>query len=194
MLGQEQSGHIKEVGYELYQQMLEDAVIALKAGLVEPVEETWSPSITMGAPVTIPQDYVEDLTLRLQLYRRLSTMNSDEEIETFGAEMIDRFGPMPEEVRQLIQLVSIKALCRKAHVEKVDAGPKGVIIAFRDNSFANPNGLVRYVAQQGADAKVRPDMRIVFMRDFEGVQARLAGTQVILRALAGLAEGKKKGA
>ena len=194
LLGQEQSGHIKEVGYELYQQMLEDAVIALKAGLVEPVEETWSPSITMGAPVTIPQDYVEDLTLRLQLYRRLSTMDSDEEIETFGAEMIDRFGPMPGEVRQLMQLVSIKALCRKAHVEKVDAGPKGVIIAFRDNSFANPAGLVRYVAGQGTDAKVRPDMRIVFMRDFEGVQARLAGTQVILRALAGLAEGKKKAA
>ena len=82
-------------------------------------------------------------------------------------------------------------MCRKAHVAKVDAGPKGVIVAFRDNSFANPNGLVRYVAQQGSDAKVRPDMRIVFMRDFEAVEARLTGTQVILRALAGLAAGKK---
>ena len=163
---------------------------ALKAGLVEPVEETWSPSITMGAPVTIPETYVEDLTLRLQLYRRLADMEDDEEIENFGAEMIDRFGPMPEEVRQLMKLVSIKALCRKAHVEKVEAGPKGVIIAFRDNSFANPSGLVRYVAQQGPEARVRPDQRIVFMRDFAAVPARLDGTQVILRALAGLA-GKK---
>ena len=140
--------------------------------------------------MTIPEDYIADLTLRLQIYRRLSTLESEEEIETFGAELIDRFGAMPEEVRQLLQLVSIKALCRRAHVEKVDAGPRGVIIAFRGNSFVNPQGLVRYVGQQGRDAKVRPDMRIVFIRDFEEKAARLEGTRVILRALAGLAEKK----
>ena len=190
LLGDEQSGHIKEVGYELYQQMLEDAVTALKAGIEEPAEETWSPNITIGAPVTIPEDYVADLTLRLSLYRRLSTMDTDDEIETFAAEMIDRFGPMPPEVQQLMKLMSIKALCRKAHVEKVDAGPKGVIVAFRDNSFANPAGLVKYVAQQGSEAKVRPDMKIVFIRDFETVDERLEGTRVIMRALVGIA-GKK---
>ena len=190
LLGDEQSGHIKEVGYELYQQMLEDAVTALKAGLEEPAEEAWSPNITMGAPVTIPEDYVSDLTLRLSLYRRLSTMDTDEDIETFAAEMIDRFGPMPPEVQQLMKLMSIKAMCRKAHVEKVDAGPKGVIVSFRDNSFANPAGLVRFVAQQGSEAKVRPDMKIVFIRDFDSVDDRLEGTRVILRTLVGIA-GKK---
>jgi transcription-repair coupling factor (superfamily II helicase) len=190
LLGDEQSGHIKEVGYELYQQMLEDAVTALKAGIEEPAEEAWSPNITIGAPVTIPEDYVADLTLRLSLYRRLSTMDTDEEIETFAAEMIDRFGPMPPEVQQLMKLMSIKALCRKAHVEKVDAGPKGVIVAFRDNSFANPAGLVKYVAQQGSDAKVRPDMKIVFIRDFDTVDERLEGTRTIMRALVGIAQKK----
>ena len=125
LLGDEQSGHIKEVGYELYQQMLEEAVVALKAGIEEPQEEAWSPSITVGMPVTIPEDYVEDLSVRLNLYRRLSTLETDEEIESFGAEMIDRFGPTPDEVKQLLKLMSIKALCRKAHVEKVDAGPEG---------------------------------------------------------------------
>ena len=105
--------------------------------------------------------------------------------------MIDRFGPMPVEVTQLMKLVSIKALCRRAHVEKVEAGPKGVIIAFRQNTFANPQGLVRFVTQQGSDAKVRPDMTLVFMRDFDEVEDRLEGTRQIMRALVGLAEKKK---
>ena len=193
LLGDEQSGHIKEVGYELYQQMLEEAVTALKAGLEEPAEEAWSPAITLGSPVTIPETYVADLTLRLSLYRRLSTLESEDEIETFAAEMIDRFGPMPPEAKQLMKLMSIKALCRRAHVEKVDAGPKGVIIAFRDNSFANPQGLVRYIAEQRSDAKVRPDMKIVFIRDFESTDERLEGTRLILRTLVEIAEkGKKK--
>jgi transcription-repair coupling factor (superfamily II helicase) len=194
LLGDEQSGHIKEVGYELYQQMLEEAVVALKAGIEAPVEEVWSPAISIGTPVTIPEDYISDLSLRLGLYRRLTTLESDEEIETFAAEMIDRFGPLPEEVEQLLKLISIKALCRRAHVEKVDAGPKGVIIAFRDNSFVNPQGLVRYVAEQGRDAKVRPDMRIVFMRDFDTAKDRLEGTRLILRTLVSIAEKGKKAA
>ena len=154
------------------------------------MEETWSPTISLGAPVTIPEDYVSDLTLRLSLYRRLSTLETDEEIETFAAEMIDRFGHMPPEVQQLMKLVSIKALCRHAHVEKVDAGPKGVIIAFRDNSFANPQGLVRFIAQEGPDAKVRPDMKIVFVREFDNVNERLEGVRQIMRTLAAIADKK----
>jgi transcription-repair coupling factor (superfamily II helicase) len=190
LLGDEQSGHIKEVGYELYQQMLADAIAALKAGITEPAEEAWSPSITIGAPVTIPEHYVPDLQLRLQLYRRLATMEEETEIESFAAEMIDRFGPLPEEVQDLLKLVAIKALCRRADVEKVEAGPKGVIVGFREDSFANPAGLVRFVAQQGSDAKVRPDMRVVFMRDFDTIPGRLEGTRQILRTLVGLAEKK----
>jgi transcription-repair coupling factor (superfamily II helicase) len=190
LLGDEQSGHIREVGYELYQEMLRDAVEVLRAGIEEPVEETWSPSITLGTPVTIPEEYVGDLHLRLSLYRRLAALTSDAEIESFAAEMIDRFGPLPGEAEELMQLVAIKVLCRQAHVEKVEAGPKGVIVAFRDNSFANPQGLVRYVAEQGPQAKVRPDMKIVFVRDFPTKAARLDGTRQILRTLAALAAKK----
>ncbi|CAM5766443.1 transcription-repair-coupling factor [Labrys miyagiensis] len=192
LLGDEQSGHIKEVGYELYQQMLEEAVAALKEGGVETeVEEQWSPQITIGTPVMIPEDYVPDLTLRLSLYRRLSSLDTDAEIDAFGAELTDRFGERPPEVDQLLRLMSIKALCRRANVEKVDAGPKGVIISFRDNSFANPNGLVRYIAEQGSFAKVRPDMRILFQRDFERPDDRLKGTAVILKNLVRIAETKQ---
>jgi len=193
LLGEEQSGHIREVGYELYQQMLGDAITLLKAGVEEPQEDAWSPTIAIGAPVTIPETYIADLTLRLQLYRRLSTLETDRDIEAFAAEMIDRFGPVPPEVEQLLEIVAIKALCRRAHVEKVDAGPKGVIVAFRDNLFANPAGLVRYVAEQGASAKVRPDMRVVFIREFESLRQRLSGARRILRALVDIAEkGKSK--
>jgi len=191
LLGDEQSGHIKEVGYELYQQMLHDAIELLKAGVDEPEEEVWSPTIALGAPVTIPEDYVADLSLRLQLYRRLSTLETEQDIESFAAEMVDRFGPTPPEVEQLLKIVAIKALCRRAHVEKVDAGPKGVIIAFRDNLFADPAGLVRFVSQERSYAKVRPDMKIVFVRDFDTPQERLEGTRDILRTLVSIAEKKK---
>ncbi|HEY5225530.1 MAG TPA: TRCF domain-containing protein, partial [Methylovirgula sp.] len=190
LLGEEQSGHIKEVGYELYQQMLQEAIVALKAGIEEPTEEAWSPAITLGTAVTIPEDYVADLDLRLQLYRRLSILEEEGDIESFAAEMIDRFGPLPREVEQLLKLVAIKTLCRKANVERLDAGPKGVIVAFRDNAFANPKGLVRYIAEQGHDAKVRPDMKIVFMGDFEAPAERLEGTKRIMQTLASLAMKK----
>ena len=104
--------------------------------------------------------------------------------------MIDRFGPVPPEVEQLLEIVAIKALCRRAHVEKVEAGPKGVIVSFRDNHFADPTGLVRFVSEQGSQAKVRPDMRIVFVRDFDTMKQRLEGARRILRTLVSIAEKK----
>ncbi|MBV1707560.1 MAG: transcription-repair coupling factor [Hyphomicrobiales bacterium] len=191
LLGDEQSGHIREVGYELYQQMLTDAVAALKAGEDEPVHEAWSPTITLGTPVTIPESYVPDLPVRLTLYKRLAALETEAEIESVGAEMIDRFGSLPTEVNDLLQIMVIKALCRRANIEKLDAGPKGVIIAFRDNSFGNPAALVRYISQQGPEAKVRQDMKIVFIRDFTKKAQRLAGTRKILMELVSLAERRK---
>ena len=125
LLGDEQSGHIKEVGYELYQQMLEEAVMQLKAGISAPVADKWSPQITIGTPVLIPEDYVADLPVRLALYRRLSEIEDDREIEAFGAELVDRFGPLPDEVKYLLQIVAIKALCRRANVERIEVGPEG---------------------------------------------------------------------
>ena len=188
LLGEEQSGHIKEVGFELYQQMLEEAVASVKAGLTEPVSDRWSPQITVGTPVMIPDDYVADLPVRLSLYRRLAELDDEREIEAFGAELVDRFGPSPLEVRHLMAIVAIKALCRRANVEKVDAGPKGAVLSFRDGAFANPEGLVRYIREQGPAARVRPDMKVVFFDDWESAEERLAGTRALLRQLVGLAE------
>ena len=190
LLGDEQSGHIKEVGYELYQQMVQDAVERLKAGVDEPAQDMWSPTISLGSPVTIPEDYIPDLTMRLSLYRRLSSLEDEAEIDAMGAEIVDRFGPPPAEVDLLLKLVRIKALCRRAYVEKLDAGAKGMTLAFRDNSFANPTGLVKWVASQGSLARVRPDMRIVLVGDFEALTDRLEGALKVMREIAKIA-GRK---
>jgi transcription-repair coupling factor (superfamily II helicase) len=191
LLGEEQSGHIKEVGFELYQSMLEEAIVNLKAGIAEPPAERWSPQITIGMPVLIPEDYVADLPVRLSLYRRLADLDTDDEIENFAAELRDRFGVLPDEVRYLFKVAAIKAYCRRANVEKVDAGPKGAVISFRDNKFAEPDRLVSFIRQHGQAARVRPDMKVVFFQDWETPEERLKGTGEILHQLAGLAEAKK---
>jgi transcription-repair coupling factor (superfamily II helicase) len=191
LLGEEQSGHIKEVGFELYQSMLEEAIVNLKAGIAEPPAERWSPQITIGMPVLIPEDYVADLPVRLSLYRRLADLDTDDEIENFAAELRDRFGVLPDEVRYLFKVAAIKAYCRRANVEKVDAGPKGAVITFRDNKFAQPDRLVSFIRQHGQAARVRPDMKVVFFQEWETPEERLKGTSEILRQLAGLAEAKK---
>ena len=193
LLGEEQSGHIKEVGFELYQQMLEEAVESLKAGITAPVEDRWSPQITIGTPVLIPEDYVADLSVRLALYRRLADLEDAREMDAFAAELVDRFGKLPVEVEHLLQVVAIKALCRRANIEKLDAGPKGVVLSFRDNVFANPVGLLKFITEQGPGAKIRNDksgQRLVLLGDWPRPEQRLNGTTAILRALAGIAEKK----
>ena len=191
LLGDEQSGHIKEVGFELYQQMLEEAVLSMKAGIAAPVADKWSPQITIGTAVLIPEDYVADLPVRLALYRRLSEIEDDREIESFAAELVDRFGPLPEEVEHLLQVVAIQALCRRANVERIEVGPKGAVLSFRDNIFNNPEGLIAYIAKHPEGARVRPDMKVVFFDEWETPPARLKGAAGILRTLASIAERAK---
>ncbi|HEY4274722.1 MAG TPA: transcription-repair coupling factor, partial [Rhizomicrobium sp.] len=139
LLGEEQSGHVREVGIELYQEMLEEAVSSLReGGDADAMDDQWSPAINLGASVLIPESYVADLNVRMSLYRRLSSLESRTDIDGFAAELIDRFGALPEEVKHLLEIVAIKQLALAAGVEKIDAGPKGGSIAFRNNAFANP--------------------------------------------------------
>ncbi|MBV9693307.1 MAG: DEAD/DEAH box helicase, partial [Alphaproteobacteria bacterium] len=189
LLGEEQSGHVREVGIELYQEMLEEAVAQMRSGATaEDVAEHWSPQINIGAAVLIPEDYVADLNVRMSLYRRLAGIESREDIERFAAELIDRFGPLPDEVKHLLDIVAIKHLCRTAQVEKIEAGPKGATIAFRGNQFPNPGALVRLIAEHQGTMKVRPDQKVVVARDWPSPEQRLKGAAALVGQLAKLAK------
>jgi len=188
LLGEEQSGHIREVGIELYQQMLEDAVAAARAGgRADAAAERWTPQINLGMSVLIPETYVADLNVRLGLYRRLADVTEDAEIETVAAEMIDRFGPLPPEVENLLQTVAVKVLCRKAGIEKIDAGPKGAVLSFHRDTFARPELLIDWITKQGGTVKVRPDQKLVLMRAWDDAAQRLTGMKKTLTELAALA-------
>jgi transcription-repair coupling factor (superfamily II helicase) len=188
ILGEEQSGHIREVGIELYQQMLEDAVAAARAGGASfESEDRWSPQINLGMSVLIPETYVADLNLRLGLYRRLADVAEEAEIEAIAAEMIDRFGPLPEEVENLLQTVAVKVLCRRAGIEKIDAGPTGAVLSFHLNRFAKPERLIAWITRQDDTVKVRPDQKLLLMRAWSDTALRLTGMKKILAELAALA-------
>ena len=189
LLGDEQSGHIREVGYELYQEMLEEAVASMRGSGEE--DGQWSPQINVGTPVLIPDSYVPDLDARMALYRRLSDVETRAEIDSFAAELIDRFGKLPQEVEFLLKIVEIKGLCRAANVEKIEAGPKGVVLSLRENTFPNPAALVELINDERGNAKLRPDHKLVFKRDWDTPEERLAGTHRLMSTLAKLAAPAK---
>jgi transcription-repair coupling factor (superfamily II helicase) len=194
LLGEEQSGHIREVGFELYQSMLEEAVASMKGGDLEGATEQWSPTISLGTSVLIPETYVADLQLRLGLYRRLSTLETRDEIDAFASELVDRFGPLPEEVEHLLDVMEIKALCRQAGVAQVDAGPRGAVVGFYRNEFANPEGLVQYVQSSRGHLKVQPDHKLVYRAEWDMPAERLKGVRAFIGQLAAVAAKAKKAA
>ncbi|MEK7244664.1 MAG: TRCF domain-containing protein, partial [Pseudomonadota bacterium] len=189
LLGEEQSGHIREVGVELYQQMLEDAVAEARGEEDARAAEEWSPRIDLGMAVLIPESYVADLGVRMGLYRRLAHVASRPEIEAFAAEMIDRFGALPAETANLLEVVAVKILCRAAGVDKVEAGAKGAVVAFRNDTFANPEGLVKYLTSNAGAVRLRPDQKLIFARDWGLPAERLKGAQDVLGQLARIAQG-----
>ena len=189
LLGDEQSGHIREVGVELYQKMLEEAVAEARAGGGEDdfAETDWSPQINLGATVMIPEKYVPDLTQRMALYRRLADLDTREDVDAFCAELIDRFGPLPSEVKQLAAIMIIKGHSKRAGIEKLEAGPKGLVISFRGDKFANPGGLVEFISGTGQTAKLRPDHKLVYYARMDKIGARLKSVAAVTRKLATIA-------
>ena len=200
LLGDEQSGHIKEVGFELYQSMLEDAILAARAGeagLERESREGLSPQITVDAPIMIPEEYVPDLAVRMALYRRLNDAADKAEIESLAAEMIDRFGPLPEATANLLKLIEIKHQALEACVAKIDVGARGTLVSFHQDRFPDPAGLVAYVERLKGTAKLRPDNKLVINRAWNDPQSRLNGLIQLTRGLSGIvkkAESREKAA
>ncbi|MBY0335202.1 MAG: transcription-repair coupling factor [Acetobacteraceae bacterium] len=191
LLGEEQSGQIREVGIELYQEMLEDAVADLRAGSRKRREEDrdFTPQINLGLPVLIPEPYVSELPVRLGLYRRIGALQSEAEVEAMAAEFADRFGPVPPEVENLLQVVALKLACKAANVDKVDAGPKGLVLSFHRGRFANPGGLVNWVQAQKGAVTIRPDQKISLVRELP-FDARLKAARGLVKALVQLTDPK----
>jgi len=194
LLGEEQSGQMRDVGFELYQSMLEEAIAKIRAGEMEGLSEAddqWAPQINLGVPVLIPEDYVPDLDVRLGLYRRLSSLTTKVELEGFAAELIDRFGKLPREVNTLLLVVRIKAMCKRAGIAKLDGGPKGATVQFHNDKFASPQGLVEFIEDQRGLAKVK-DNKIVVRRDWKADADKIKGAFAIARDLAEKVVAEKK--
>ena len=191
LLGDEQSGHIKEVGFELYQSMLEEAILDLKSGRTESKEE-YSPQINVEAPILIPEAYVPDLDLRMGLYRRLGEFDGRQDVEAFAAELIDRFGALPPETVNLLTIVETKINCRSACIAKLDVGTRGAVVTFVDAGFPDLGGLLAYVERLKGAARLRPDSKLVISRDWPTGEARLQGALQISRGLMRVVEAGAK--
>ena len=191
LLGDEQSGHIKEVGFELYQSMLEDAIVELKAGGIAKTEE-FTPQISIDAPILIPEHYVPDLDLRMGLYRRLGDLEDRPAIDEFAAELIDRFGPIPDETANLLKIVEVKLSCKAASIAKLDLGPRGAVVTFADGGFPDLPGLLGYMDRLKGAAKLRPDSKLIVARNWPTSEARLTGALQLSRGLARVAAAGEK--
>jgi transcription-repair coupling factor (superfamily II helicase) len=191
LLGDEQSGHIKEVGFELYQSMLEDAILEQKAGGIARQEE-FTPQINVDVPILIPEDYVPDLELRMGLYRRLGELDDKQAVEEFAAELIDRFGPLPGETENLLKIVETKLNSKKAMIARLDVGPKGALVTFAQSGFPSIDGLLGYVQRLKGAAKLRPDSKLVVTRDWPTPEARLSGALQLSTGLARVATAAER--
>ena len=160
LLGEEQSGQIKEVGIELYQNMLEETIDELKNTTQKSKNNQWSPKISLPLSILIPEDYISDLTIRMEIYKRLSSIILEEEIDEIAAELIDRFGSLPQEVETLIDTIGLKNLCKKTNIEKIDCGNNGFLISFKNNTFSNPAELIKYINNKKNYISIRPDQRL----------------------------------
>lgn len=186
LVGEEQAGQIKEVGLGLYQHMLEEALTQLRnPESPEPLEQDWSPQISLGLEILISDKYVADLNLRLNLYRRIAQLKTAEEIEAFTIELRDRFGPIPQETLNLLETVLLKNLCRSLNIHKLEGGPKGILISFYENFFPRPDIIFRFIHENLGTIKLRPDQKMVILRSWSTTTERIKGLQKLLGKLLG---------
>jgi transcription-repair coupling factor (superfamily II helicase) len=164
LVGEEQSGYVKDVGIELYQDMLKETIEAMQHETI--VEDEWSPALNIGVSLQIPEKYVEDIGLRINLYKRIARLHNNEELEQFAYEMVDRFGPMPEEAMHLFEIMKLKVLAKSLYISKLDCGDKGMVISFRSPLPEEMTKLIiDLMGRNSHTLKLRPDGKLMVLID-----------------------------
>lgn len=165
VIGDEQSGYIKEVGVELYQDMLERAILMKDS-------EEFSPQINIGVPILIPESYISDNNLRMATYRRIGDLTTQSDIDNLEIELSDRFGQIPYELQNLLTVIKIKLRCVVANIERIDVGKNGVLISFFENMPKSPEKIFDFVDTYKEIVKLRSDQKLIIYRKWESVSDR----------------------
>jgi transcription-repair coupling factor (superfamily II helicase) len=186
LLGEEQSGHVKDVGVELYQEMLKQAVNSLKkSGVLDTEEdEIWSPILSLGLSVSLPESYIPDIETRMELYRRLGTLRNNDQVNEMRIELLDRFGRLPPEAENLIDTIKVKILCRNANIQKAEAGPNGVLLTFRNNQCPYVDKLLELI-RTNTHYKLRPDSKLFYQWTIDDIQLRIKAIKTVCKTLGG---------
>lgn len=161
ILGAAQSGQANLVGYEMYTQLMEEATRELKG---ETLEEELEPEVVMGLPAYLPESYVPDTQSRLVLYRRLSSAKSPEQIEELRLELRDRFGSPPQEALNLIALMEIKPMLKKAGIQRLETGEGGLTLSFRPEGPSNYDRVMALALDKKCRVRLSPSGKL-FLRD-----------------------------
>ena len=161
IIGGEQSGHVKEVGLELYHRLLKDKINELRTDNKN-IDNEWSPQLNLGLSVLIPESYIPNLNTRLYFYRKLAYLQSVEDLKLAKLEMFERFGELPKEVSHLIEITELRVSCKLLSIEKFDLGNRGLIIKFRDNKFDKIDQLIDFIQKGQYNIKLRTDQTLVY--------------------------------
>jgi len=167
LIGEQQSGHIRETGIELYNHLLKEAVEKAKkeAGLQQEEYEDFSPLIKLGISTIIPDTYIEDLNLRMSFYKRISDLENEQEREDLENEMYDRFGKIPTSTQNLFDISTLQTLCKKCGISELKSGKNSITISFHNNKFSNPQALIKMVMESKGRISIKNGKKICFAID-----------------------------
>ena len=182
MLGDAQSGHIREVGVELYQSMLEEAIQEAKSGK-QVANQGKKIEVNLGISVLLPDSYIAEVSLRIGLYRRIGDLENIQELEEFKQEMHDRFGPLPEEAEHLLQVMRIKQICKQLGISNLDAGPKGIVLTFNPTQNVGPEAIINFLKTHHQNTKLRENNKLVISKAFASAEERVGYALRILGEL-----------
>ncbi len=180
ILGFSQAGHVSAIGYELYMQMIEQAVTELKG---EEWQEEINPEINVDIPAFIPEDFVLDIDVRLSLYRRLSGLRGDNELKAITEEIEDRFGPPPVEVSNLLNVMSVRLLLKRMNVIRLDVSHDTLVLVFSPTSDVEPKKVVKWVQKNPKKSRFLSEQKMMIRIYKETALDALQGVKKILHEI-----------